>query len=651
MSVEKEKVSGIPIETVEKDNSFLLEQYQVLASDRINHNELFWNVPMMFLTAQSFLLVIALGGLSAPPWGRAIGAFISFVFGILSIQIFERNRINEIADSELLLDIERHFILQGYSGTQIHQKASERSYLSGEKVDVHLEKNKFLKFLNKGVSYELWKKGMWLVSFTSLLLFIYNSLYYYNGEFLEFDCFRSFILSIDKTAAVIILVIFALNWLIYLMDFISPIKNQAKGQISEENVKKSQKLIRILQVSLLGVSVAYSYCVSKNYLHVTELPNMWLKLYIICAQILTVYLFRTSKPIKSKSDDSNQKASSLILAGGQNIRLASSRIGIVKFIDVLNKDRKTLLEDALFRNDAIAFEQVIISIDRYSHNIHAVDSIEKKLSPTKELSERKSKGEGKNSMHNNNQLNSGTASKKPEKSTKKKGKHEATENKEYSYSSDIRLVTEPDSKGTATAIFYYLWDWKHKSISQNKLLDSVLIITPTDHVIPDIRAYSNAIQKVCALAEEFNSIYLLGIIPNYPSTQYGYLRVNNTYSSILKVEDFVEKPKYDEAVSLIREGFVLWNSGVFIARHSVLLEAFEKHWKHIEKFPADYSSEPDFQAIYQTITEESSFDRDVLQNVKNLFAARISFDWVDVGDPQRLQAAVNDKLCFMKPAQ
>ena len=154
MSKESGKPTS-PTDTQNRDNQFLFQQYQVLSGDRINHNDLFWNIPNLFLLAQSFLLAIALGDKDSIPWRSAIGAFISFVFGLISIQIFERNRISEISDAELMQDIEKHVLSQGFNGTEAHQKIANRKYLNGENVEAKLDRKGFLKFFNTDVSYEL----------------------------------------------------------------------------------------------------------------------------------------------------------------------------------------------------------------------------------------------------------------------------------------------------------------------------------------------------------------------------------------------------------------------------------------------------------------------------------------------------------------
>ena len=69
----------------DKDVDFLVEQYQALSASRISQNEALWSIPMLFLTAQSFLITLALGGASHFYWEKAIAAFIASIFGFYTI--------------------------------------------------------------------------------------------------------------------------------------------------------------------------------------------------------------------------------------------------------------------------------------------------------------------------------------------------------------------------------------------------------------------------------------------------------------------------------------------------------------------------------------------------------------------------------------
>jgi hypothetical protein len=88
--------------------------YQVVASRRIQWDQLLWQVPVLSLTAQAFLFTIALGGGSSQT-ARVIAAILSLVMTVLSIHLMTRHRQAEITDADWLESYE----LQRY-GESVH---------------------------------------------------------------------------------------------------------------------------------------------------------------------------------------------------------------------------------------------------------------------------------------------------------------------------------------------------------------------------------------------------------------------------------------------------------------------------------------------------------------------------------------------------
>ena len=78
------------------------------------------------------------------------------------------------------------------------------------------------------------------------------------------------------------------------------------------------------------------------------------------------------------------------------------------------------------------------------------------------------------------------------------------------------ILIEPISKNTAPAILAAtLYDYANN-------LDSVLLVAPSDHMIPNIKAFHNVISL--ALKEVLDGkIITFGIKPTRPETGYGYL--------------------------------------------------------------------------------------------------------------------------------
>lgn len=91
------------------DDTALLAQYQVVSARRLQWDNLVWQVPIVSLTAQAFLLVIALGT-DTRPLARLAAASLSLVTTVLSMMLMARHRQNEETDAHWLANFEReHF--------------------------------------------------------------------------------------------------------------------------------------------------------------------------------------------------------------------------------------------------------------------------------------------------------------------------------------------------------------------------------------------------------------------------------------------------------------------------------------------------------------------------------------------------------------
>jgi hypothetical protein len=98
----------------------MLAQYQVVAARRQNFDAMLWQVPALSLTAQAFLLVIALGSGSGH-LARIAAGLLSAVTALMSVQLLLRQRLHEEADARWLHDFE-----DSHDWEPIHRRPSER---------------------------------------------------------------------------------------------------------------------------------------------------------------------------------------------------------------------------------------------------------------------------------------------------------------------------------------------------------------------------------------------------------------------------------------------------------------------------------------------------------------------------------------------
>jgi mannose-1-phosphate guanylyltransferase/mannose-6-phosphate isomerase len=110
--------------------------------------------------------------------------------------------------------------------------------------------------------------------------------------------------------------------------------------------------------------------------------------------------------------------------------------------------------------------------------------------------------------------------------------------------------------------------------------DPVLVVTPADQTIANPAAFTTAVQKAIAQAEQ-GSIVILGVTPDKPETGYGYIRTDQSRrappcANVLNVAAFVEKPNLQTAQQYLSEGGYYWNAGMFVLKASVWLEAIKQ---------------------------------------------------------------------------
>ena len=133
------------------------------------------------------------------------------------------------------------------------------------------------------------------------------------------------------------------------------------------------------------------------------------------------------------------------------------------------------------------------------------------------------------------------------------------------------LMIEPSAKNTAPAVLAATL-----RVMQDEP-DAMLLISPTDHLIPNASAFQHTVQRATAAAAD-GRLVTFGITPDRPETGYGYLKLGQTDADgIGQLDAFVEKPVEAEALRMLEAGGYLWNAGIFMFRGSTLVDAFKQH--------------------------------------------------------------------------
>lgn len=206
---------------------------------------------------------------------------------------------------------------------------------------------------------------------------------------------------------------------------------------------------------------------------------------------------------------------------------------------------------------------------------------------------------------------------------------------------NAHVLLEPCGRNTAPALtIAALHATRHAA-------DPILLVMPADHVIEDQKEFHKAINKGLSIVNS-EAIVTFGITPTSPETGYGYIQATETSdhaSGVLPIKRFVEKPDRKTAEQYLANGDYYWNSGMFLMRASVWLQAmalFQPEMLAACKTAYDKaSSDHDFKRLDRgafTICPSDSIDYAVMEKIASadsqpIQGAMVPLDagWSDVG--------------------
>ena len=186
------------------------------------------------------------------------------------------------------------------------------------------------------------------------------------------------------------------------------------------------------------------------------------------------------------------------------------------------------------------------------------------------------------------------------------------------------LLLEPVSRNTAPAIAYAA------STLMARNIDAVMVVIPTDQYIIDEGGYFDTIRIGIEFASENDALVVLGVKPRFPSTQFGYIKIDepeHRIQKVFKVTKFTEKPDTRLAWRYFNDRQYLWNTGAFVFRASSVLSAMKRCAPKVYAAVQDprrtgrnYRAAPDI-----------SIDYAVLEKADNIYCVRGEYAWQDMG--------------------
>ncbi len=199
-----------------------------------------------------------------------------------------------------------------------------------------------------------------------------------------------------------------------------------------------------------------------------------------------------------------------------------------------------------------------------------------------------------------------------------------------------QILLEPSRRNTAPCIAYA----NYRILLRDP--DARIIVAPSDHIILKEEEFLDNVKTALQAAGENDCLLTLGIRPSRPDTGYGYIQyedgsITKNNCQIRKVRTFTEKPNLELAITFLKCGDFLWNSGIFIWSLKSIMKAFEEFLPEVDVLfkggAGKYGTkeEKEFITATYSICKSISIDYGVMEKATNVYVLAGDFGWSDLG--------------------
>ena len=197
------------------------------------------------------------------------------------------------------------------------------------------------------------------------------------------------------------------------------------------------------------------------------------------------------------------------------------------------------------------------------------------------------------------------------------------------------LLLEPYSRNTAPCIAYSTYEVLRRNP------EATIVATPADHIIRDVDLFCKVMENVVEYAESNDVLMTVGILPDKPDTNYGYIQVKGGKATAdsdkpLQVKTFVKKPDRARAEVFCNSEEFYWNSGIFVWKAAIIKEEMEKYipdvtalfrgWETILGTPG----EKEFLEKAYSDCQKISIDYAVMEKTDKAWLYPGNFGWFDI---------------------
>jgi len=198
------------------------------------------------------------------------------------------------------------------------------------------------------------------------------------------------------------------------------------------------------------------------------------------------------------------------------------------------------------------------------------------------------------------------------------------------------IIGEPERRNTAPCVALAAGIVRRAARTE----DPVMVVLPADHAIVGRNAMISDFEACCECALKNDALATIGIIPDAPSPEYGYIECGDALdgrSKISRVRRFVEKPPVGKAEKMLEAGNCRWNSGMFVFPLRTLRNEMKRQTPELLAFADRAAAVRDGDAFAEFLDAEYgklpkiSVDYAIMEHAQNVIVRDASFGWDDIG--------------------
>jgi mannose-1-phosphate guanylyltransferase len=212
---------------------------------------------------------------------------------------------------------------------------------------------------------------------------------------------------------------------------------------------------------------------------------------------------------------------------------------------------------------------------------------------------------------------------------------------------DENFIIEPVRRNTAPAFAYI----SSKIIEKDP--EAVIATIASDHMIKNVDAFVETLKIAQKTIDKYpDHLVAVGINPDFPSTELGYMKIGNEKCRIddrqvFNIERFTEKPDLETAKEYVRSWSYLWNGAYYFFKAKKMLEWIKRYrpkiieavtqMNEIASNDKTMATESKIRTIYKELQTEQIENAIIDNKTFNKFLAiPADLGWSDIGTWQTL---------------